>query len=65
MGAGLGVGLVRHSRREQIDIGGEVGAELGLAPPGIDVRVVSGAEHLRSARPCVVVFNHSASSTRS
>jgi hypothetical protein len=43
MGAGLGVGLVRHSPREQIDIGGEVGAELGLALAGIDVRVVSGA----------------------
>jgi hypothetical protein len=44
-GAGLGVGLVRHSRRERVDIGGEVGADLALALAGIDVRVVSGAEH--------------------
>jgi putative phosphoserine phosphatase/1-acylglycerol-3-phosphate O-acyltransferase len=58
MGAGLGVGLARHSRRERVDIGGEVGAELGLALAGIDVRVVSGAEHLWSARPFVFVFNH-------
>ena len=46
MGAGLGVGLLRHSRRELVDIYGEVGADLGLALVGIDVRVVSGAEHL-------------------
>jgi putative phosphoserine phosphatase / 1-acylglycerol-3-phosphate O-acyltransferase len=58
MGAGLGVGLLRHARRELVDIGGEVGADLGLARAGIDVRVVSGAEHLWSARPCVFVFNH-------
>jgi putative phosphoserine phosphatase / 1-acylglycerol-3-phosphate O-acyltransferase len=58
MGAGLGVGLLRHSRRELVDIGGEVGADLGLALVGIDVRVVSGAEHLWSARRCVFVFNH-------
>ena len=63
MGAGLGVGLLRHSRRERVDIGGEVGADLGLALAGIDVRVVSGAEHRWSARPCVFVFNHGASST--
>jgi putative phosphoserine phosphatase/1-acylglycerol-3-phosphate O-acyltransferase len=58
MGAGLGVGLLRHSRRELVDIGGEVGADLGFALAGIDVRVVSGAERLWSARPCVFVFNH-------
>jgi putative phosphoserine phosphatase / 1-acylglycerol-3-phosphate O-acyltransferase len=58
MGAWLGVGLLRHSRRERVDIGVGVGADLGLALPGIDVRVVSGAEHVWSARPCVFVFNH-------
>ena len=58
MGAGLGVGLLRHTRRERVDIGGEVGADLALALAGIDVRVVSGAEHLWSARPRVFVFNH-------
>jgi putative phosphoserine phosphatase / 1-acylglycerol-3-phosphate O-acyltransferase len=58
MGAGLGVGLRRHWRRERVDIGGQVGADLGLALAGIDGRVVSGADHLWSARPCVFVFNH-------
>jgi putative phosphoserine phosphatase/1-acylglycerol-3-phosphate O-acyltransferase len=58
MGAGLGVGLLRHSRRELVDIGGEVGADLEFALVGIDVRVVSGAEHLWLARRCVFVFNH-------
>jgi putative phosphoserine phosphatase/1-acylglycerol-3-phosphate O-acyltransferase len=65
MGAGLGVGLLRHSRRTRVDVGGEVGADLALTLAGIDVRVVSGAEHLWSARPCGLVFNHRASSTRS
>ena len=58
VGAGLGVGLLRHSRRERVDVGGEVDADLALALAGIDVRVVSGAERLWSARPCVFVFNH-------
>jgi hypothetical protein len=57
-GAGLGVGPLRHSRRERVDIGGEVGADLGLALAGIDVRVVSGAEHLWSPRPWVFVCYH-------
>ena len=58
MGAGLGVGLVRHTRRERVDIGGEVGADLALALAGINARVVSGEEHPWSARPRVFVFNH-------
>ena len=45
MGAGLGVDLLRHSRRGLVDVGGEVGADLGLALVGIDVasRVGRGA----------------------
>lgn len=58
MGAGLGVGLLRHTRRERVDIGDEVGADLAPTLAGIDVRVVSGAEHLWPARPCVFVSNH-------
>jgi putative phosphoserine phosphatase/1-acylglycerol-3-phosphate O-acyltransferase len=58
MSAGVGIGLLRQSRQTIIDVGGEVGADLGLALAGIDVRVVSGAEHLWSSRPCVFVFNH-------
>jgi putative phosphoserine phosphatase/1-acylglycerol-3-phosphate O-acyltransferase len=58
MGAGIGIGLLRRSRQTIVDIGGEVGADLGLALAGIDVEIVSGAEHLWSSRPCVFVFNH-------
>jgi putative phosphoserine phosphatase/1-acylglycerol-3-phosphate O-acyltransferase len=58
MGAALGVGLLRHTRRERVDIGGEAGADLALALAGIDARVVSGAEHLWSARPWVFVSYH-------
>ena len=58
MWAGVGVGLLRRSRQTLVEIGGEVGSELGLALAGIDVRVLSGAEHLWSARPCVFLMNH-------
>jgi len=57
MGAGLGIGLLRRSRRTVVDLGGEVGTDLGLGLAGIDVSV-SGAEHLWSSRPCVFMFNH-------
>jgi putative phosphoserine phosphatase / 1-acylglycerol-3-phosphate O-acyltransferase len=56
--AGLGVGLLRGSRRTLVDVAGGVGADVGLAVAGIDVKIVSGAEHLWSSRPCVFVFNH-------
>jgi putative phosphoserine phosphatase/1-acylglycerol-3-phosphate O-acyltransferase len=58
MGAGIGIGLLRRSRQTIVDLGGEVGADLGLALAGIDVKVISGAEHLWSSRPCIFVFNH-------
>jgi putative phosphoserine phosphatase/1-acylglycerol-3-phosphate O-acyltransferase len=58
LGAGVAAGLVRRSRRTLVDIGGEVGVDLGLALAGIEVDVRTGVEHLFSARPCVFVFNH-------
>jgi putative phosphoserine phosphatase/1-acylglycerol-3-phosphate O-acyltransferase len=58
MWAGVGIGLLRRSRQTVVDLGGDVGSELGLALAGIDVRVLRGAEHLWSARPCVFFFNH-------
>jgi putative phosphoserine phosphatase/1-acylglycerol-3-phosphate O-acyltransferase len=58
MWAGIGIGLVRRSRETVVAIAGEVGSDLGLALAGIDVRVLSGAEHLWSARPCVFLMNH-------
>lgn len=57
-GGGIGLGLLNRSRRTVVDITASVGAELGLAVAGVDVDVVSGAEHLWSARPCVFIFNH-------
>jgi putative phosphoserine phosphatase / 1-acylglycerol-3-phosphate O-acyltransferase len=58
MWAGVGAGLLRRSRQTLVEVGGDVGTELGLALAGIDVRVESGAEHLWSARPCVFLINH-------
>ena len=58
MWAGVGVGLLRRSRQALVEVGGDVGSELGLALAGIDVRILTGAEHLWSARPCVFLMNH-------
>jgi putative phosphoserine phosphatase/1-acylglycerol-3-phosphate O-acyltransferase len=56
--AGAGLGLLNRSRNTLVEITGGVGADLGLALAGIDVQVVTGAEHLWGSRPCVFVFNH-------
>ncbi|MCK9247387.1 MAG: HAD-IB family hydrolase [Solirubrobacteraceae bacterium] len=56
--AGVGIGALRRSRSTALDIATGVGSDVALALTGIDVRVVSGREHLWSARPCVFVFNH-------
>jgi putative phosphoserine phosphatase/1-acylglycerol-3-phosphate O-acyltransferase len=56
--AGIGAGLLNRSRRTFLDITGGLGADLGLALAGVDVRIVRGREHLWSSRPCVFVFNH-------
>jgi putative phosphoserine phosphatase / 1-acylglycerol-3-phosphate O-acyltransferase len=56
--AGAAIGLLRRSRKAMVDVTGAVGSDLGLAVAGIDIDIVSGAEHLWSARPCVFVFNH-------
>ncbi|WP_320671820.1 HAD-IB family hydrolase [Patulibacter defluvii] len=59
MGTATGVGLARRSRPAFLDLAIGVGADVSLAAAGVDVRVLRGAEHLWSARPCVFVFNHS------
>lgn len=56
-GAGLGVGVLRWSRRHLLDIAGSAGSDVGLALAGIDVDV-QGSEHLWSSRPCLFLFNH-------
>jgi len=58
VGAGIGVGLLRRSRREMLDVTTALGADLGLALAGVRVEVLGGAEYLTSARPCLFVFNH-------
>ena len=57
-GVGIGLSLVRRSRAGLMGTMGGLGSDVGLTLAGIDVDVVSGAEHLWSARPCVFVFNH-------
>lgn len=57
-GAGVGLSLLNRRRDTLLEITGGVGADVGLALAGIDVKVVRGHEHLWSARPCVFVFNH-------
>jgi putative phosphoserine phosphatase/1-acylglycerol-3-phosphate O-acyltransferase len=56
--AGAAIGVLRRSRKAMVDVTGAVGSDLGLAVAGIDLDIVSGTEHLWSARPCVFVFNH-------
>jgi putative phosphoserine phosphatase/1-acylglycerol-3-phosphate O-acyltransferase len=57
-GVGSALGLLNRSRDTLLEITGGVGADLGLALTGVKVNVISGREHLWSARPCVFVFNH-------
>ena len=56
--AAAGIGLVHQSRRKFLDTAISVGSDLGLGLGGIEVEVVSGHEHIWSARPCVFLFNH-------
>jgi HAD superfamily hydrolase (TIGR01490 family) len=53
---GLAVGALTGSRREAVDLGITIGAELGSALAGVRLHV-RGAEHL-ATRPAVFLFNH-------
>jgi putative phosphoserine phosphatase/1-acylglycerol-3-phosphate O-acyltransferase len=55
---GGAIGLLSRSRSTVLDLGGGIGADIGLALAGVDVEVVRGREHLWSSRPCVFIFNH-------
>ena len=57
-GVGGSLGLLNRSRDTLLEITGGIGADVGLALTGVKLNVVSGREHLWSARPCVFVFNH-------
>lgn len=58
MGIGAGVGLLSRKRGAIGDIGMGMGTDVALKLAGVDVRVLSGAEHLWSHRPAVFLFNH-------
>jgi putative phosphoserine phosphatase/1-acylglycerol-3-phosphate O-acyltransferase len=55
---GGAIGALRRSRSTVLDLGGGIGADLGLALARVEVSVVQGREHLWSSRPCVFIFNH-------
>jgi putative phosphoserine phosphatase/1-acylglycerol-3-phosphate O-acyltransferase len=55
---GGAIGLLRRKRSTVLDVGGGIGADIGLALAGVEVDVVRGHEHLWSSRPCVFIFNH-------
>jgi HAD superfamily hydrolase (TIGR01490 family) len=57
LGAGVGVGALKRSRREGMNVTMKVGSDVALGLAGIDLRV-SGREHLWSHRPAVFIFNH-------
>ncbi|HTK61575.1 MAG TPA: HAD-IB family hydrolase [Pseudonocardia sp.] len=57
-GTGLGLGLLNRSKRQAVDLSLALATDMGLALAGVDVKVISGAEHLWSARPCLFLINH-------
>ncbi len=56
-GVGVGVRLLNRDKRQGANVATAIGAGVGLALGGVDVRV-EGAEHVEAARPAVFVFNH-------
>ena len=56
-GAGLGVGLLTHSRRDAVNVTTSVGSDVTLALAGIRLNV-TGALNLIAQRPAVFIFNH-------
>jgi HAD superfamily hydrolase (TIGR01490 family) len=55
--AGLGMGLLKRSRKTAANTTMSVGSDVGLALGGIKLDV-TGAQHLTSQRPSVFIFNH-------
>jgi putative phosphoserine phosphatase/1-acylglycerol-3-phosphate O-acyltransferase len=56
-GAGLGVGLLRNSRRDAVNFATSVGSDLTLGLAGVLLNV-TGKENLDQCRPAVFIFNH-------
>jgi HAD superfamily hydrolase (TIGR01490 family) len=55
--AGLGVGVLKRSRKAAMNTTMTLGSDLGLSLAGIELDV-TGDEHLWSHRPAVFIFNH-------
>jgi HAD superfamily hydrolase (TIGR01490 family) len=55
--AGAGVGLLKRSRRQGMNVTMQLGSDVALDLAGIELRV-TGREHLWSHRPAVFIFNH-------
>jgi putative phosphoserine phosphatase/1-acylglycerol-3-phosphate O-acyltransferase len=55
--AGLGIGLLKRSRKAAANTTMSVGSDVGLALGGIKLHV-TGREHLTAQRPSVFIFNH-------
>jgi HAD superfamily hydrolase (TIGR01490 family) len=55
--AGIALGMLNGSRRAAVDHAATIGAEIGLALAGVQVRV-RGEGNLYAARPAVYLFNH-------
>jgi putative phosphoserine phosphatase/1-acylglycerol-3-phosphate O-acyltransferase len=56
-GAGLGVGLLKRSRRDAVNFTMSLGPDLALGLAGIRLNV-TGEDNLWSQRPAVFIFNH-------
>jgi putative phosphoserine phosphatase/1-acylglycerol-3-phosphate O-acyltransferase len=56
-GAGLGLGLLKRSRRDAVNFAMSVGSDLALGLAGIHLNV-TGEHNVSSHRPAVFIFNH-------
>jgi putative phosphoserine phosphatase/1-acylglycerol-3-phosphate O-acyltransferase len=56
-GAGLGIGLLKGSRRDAVNFTTSAGSDATLALAGVRLNV-TGAEHIEAAKPAVFIFNH-------
>jgi putative phosphoserine phosphatase/1-acylglycerol-3-phosphate O-acyltransferase len=56
-GAGLGLGLLKGSRRDAVNFTASIGSDVTLALAGVQLNV-TGVEHIEAAKPAVFIFNH-------
>ena len=56
-GTGLGIGLLKRSRRDAVNFTTSTGSDLTLALAGVRLNV-TGAQRIEAAKPAVFIFNH-------